>query len=69
MLKVDVSKRGREIFVQIPLKFATIIKVTDAVASVAGLVISASGCLFEVDILELSRFPWPGVGICRTSIG
>ena len=29
----------------------------------------ASGNLVEADILELSRFPCHGVGICRTSIG
>ena len=39
------------------------------VRSVAGLVKQASGNLLEVDILELSRFPCCGVGICHTSIG
>ena len=39
------------------------------VRSVAGLVMQASGNLVEVDILELSRFPCRGVGICQTSIG
>ena len=29
----------------------------------------ASGNLVEVDILELSEFPWPGVGIFHTSMG
>ena len=29
----------------------------------------ASGRLVDVDILELSRFPCHGVGICHTSIG
>ena len=28
-----------------------------------------SGSLVEVDILELLRFPCPGVGICHASIG
>ena len=37
--------------------------------SVVGLVMQASGGLVEVDILELSRFPCPGVGLCHTSIG
>ena len=31
--------------------------------SVAGLVMQASGGLVEVDILERSESPWPGVGI------
>ena len=35
----------------------------------ASLVMQVSGSLVEVDILELSRFPCPGVGICHTSIG
>ena len=39
------------------------------VISVAGLVMQASGNLVEVDILDLSRFPCRGVGICHTSIG
>ena len=30
-------------------------------------VILVSGWLVDVDILELSAFPWPGVGICHTS--
>ena len=29
----------------------------------------ASGSLVEVDILELSESPWPGVGIFHTSTG
>ena len=29
----------------------------------------ASGNLVEVDILELSESPWPGVVICHTSMG
>ena len=35
----------------------------------AGLVMQVSGNLVEVDILELSKFPCRGVGICHTSIG
>ena len=31
--------------------------------------IPASGRLVDVDILELSEFPRPGVGICHTSMG
>ena len=27
------------------------------------------GRLVDVDILELSEFPWPGVGTCHTSMG
>ena len=39
------------------------------VRSVAGLVMQASaGNLVEVDILEWSRFPCHGVGICHTSM-
>ena len=38
------------------------------VRSVADLVMQASGNLVEVDILELSRFPCHGVGICHTCI-
>ena len=34
----------------------------------AGLVMPASGSLVEVDILDVSKFPCPGVGICHTSI-
>ena len=37
--------------------------------SVTGLVMQASGNLVEVDILELSEFPWPGVGIFHASMG
>ena len=36
--------------------------------SVAGVVMQVSGNLVEVDILELSRFPCRGVGICQISI-
>ena len=25
--------------------------------------------IVDMDILELSRFPWPGVAICCTSVG
>ena len=35
----------------------------------AGLLIQASGSLVEVDLLQLSWFPCPGVDICYTSIG
>ena len=34
-----------------------------------GLVIQASGRLVDVDILELSEFPRPGVGAYNTSMG
>ena len=36
---------------------------------VADLVTQASGKLFEVDSLELSEPPWPGVAIFHTSMG
>ena len=39
------------------------------VESVAGLVMQASGSLVEVDILELSESPWPGVGSFHTRMG
>ena len=39
------------------------------VRSVVGLVIQGSGSLVEVNNLELSRFPCPGVGTCHTSLG
>ena len=39
------------------------------VRSVACLLLQASGSLFEVNILELSEFPRPGVGILHTSKG
>ena len=35
----------------------------------AGLVIQVYESLVEVDILELSMFPYHGVGICHTSTG
>ena len=38
-------------------------------SSMAGLVMQAYGILVEVDILELSESPWPGVGIFHTSMG
>ena len=34
----------------------------------AGLVKQVSGSLVEVDILELSESPWPGVRIFQTSM-
>ena len=39
------------------------------VISVAGFLLQTSGSLFEVDILELSESPRPGVGIFYTSKG
>ena len=39
------------------------------VRSVAGLVLQVPGRLFEVDILELSESPRPGVGTFHTSKG
>ena len=39
------------------------------VRSVAGLLLQASGSLFEVDSLELSMSPRPGAGISHTSKG
>ena len=37
--------------------------------TVACHVIPVSGRLVDVDILELSKFQWPGVGICHARNG
>ena len=33
-----------------------------------GIAMQASDRLVEVDVLELSESPWPGVGICHTNM-
>ena len=40
-----------------------------SVRSVVGLVMQASGSLVDMDIMELSESPWPGVGVFHTGAG